>query len=202
MWLWCLPGLGCFSRFVTIYRGPSHTYKVQRLIESSSYNFRIQAISEAGEGPFSDTYTFCTTKSVPPALKGKMTQRKCLKVSHGSKNICISVGCWRWCGWMCNLCHKLTTNVSLLSIEALKCANQCRHVHKQPRQSKIASQQCFNASDHKCAPFKRTSLNLHVVGVGRVEKWSFISVVIAGSNSNAWCFLARQLMSSEWAVTL
>uniref|UniRef100_A0A3P9IAC8 Fibronectin type III domain containing 3Ba n=1 Tax=Oryzias latipes TaxID=8090 RepID=A0A3P9IAC8_ORYLA len=56
-------------RFVTIYRGPSHTYKVQRLIESTSYNFRIQAISEAGEGPFSGIYTFCTTKSVPPALK-------------------------------------------------------------------------------------------------------------------------------------
>ncbi|KAG8013203.1 Fibronectin type III domain-containing protein 3B, partial [Nibea albiflora] len=56
-------------RFVTIYRGPSHTYKVQRLMESSSYSFRIQAISDAGEGPFSDTHTFCTTKSVPPALK-------------------------------------------------------------------------------------------------------------------------------------
>ncbi|XP_060939245.1 fibronectin type III domain containing 3Ba isoform X2 [Limanda limanda] len=56
-------------RFVTIYRGPSHTYKVQRLIESSSYSFRIQAVSDAGEGPFSGTHTFCTTKSVPPALK-------------------------------------------------------------------------------------------------------------------------------------
>uniref|UniRef100_A0A669BD83 Fibronectin type III domain containing 3Ba n=1 Tax=Oreochromis niloticus TaxID=8128 RepID=A0A669BD83_ORENI len=56
-------------RFVTIYRGPSHTYKVQRLTESSSYSFRIQAISDAGEGPFSDTHTFCTTKSIPPALK-------------------------------------------------------------------------------------------------------------------------------------
>uniref|UniRef100_A0A8C9W1Q2 Fibronectin type III domain containing 3Ba n=1 Tax=Scleropages formosus TaxID=113540 RepID=A0A8C9W1Q2_SCLFO len=57
------------GRFVTIYRGPSHTYKVQRLAESSIYNFRIQALSEAGEGPFSDTYTFSTTKSLPPALK-------------------------------------------------------------------------------------------------------------------------------------
>ncbi|KAF3701001.1 Fibronectin type III domain-containing protein 3B [Channa argus] len=56
-------------RFVTIYRGPSHTYKVQRLTESSSYSFRIQAVSDAGEGPFSDTHTFCTTKSVPPVLK-------------------------------------------------------------------------------------------------------------------------------------
>uniref|UniRef100_A0A8C3AXM2 Fibronectin type III domain containing 3Ba n=1 Tax=Cyclopterus lumpus TaxID=8103 RepID=A0A8C3AXM2_CYCLU len=56
-------------RFVTIYRGPSHTYKVQRLTESSGYVFRIQAVSDAGEGPFSDTHAFCTTKSVPPALK-------------------------------------------------------------------------------------------------------------------------------------
>lgn len=56
-------------RFVTIYRGPSHTYKVQRLTESSLYSFRIQAVSDAGEGPFSETHTFCTTKSVPPTLK-------------------------------------------------------------------------------------------------------------------------------------
>lgn len=61
------------GRFVTIYHGPSHTYKLQRLIESSSYSFRIQAISAAGEGPFSDTHTFCTTKSVPPALKGTLS---------------------------------------------------------------------------------------------------------------------------------
>ena len=66
------------SRFVTIYRGPSHTYKVQRLTESSSYSFRIQAISDAGEGPFSDTHTFCTTKSVPPALKGQLNWAKCV----------------------------------------------------------------------------------------------------------------------------
>lgn len=56
-------------RFVTIYRGPSHTYKVQRLCESSSYSLRIQAVSEAGEGQFSEIHTFHTTKSVPPALK-------------------------------------------------------------------------------------------------------------------------------------
>ncbi|KAG9340060.1 hypothetical protein JZ751_021980, partial [Albula glossodonta] len=59
----------CQPAFVTIYRGRSHTYKVQRLTESSSYSFRIQAVSEAGEGPFSEPYTFSTTKSVPPALR-------------------------------------------------------------------------------------------------------------------------------------
>ncbi|RXM30669.1 Fibronectin type III domain-containing protein 3B [Acipenser ruthenus] len=55
--------------FITIYRGPSHTYKVQRLTESTSYSFRMQAVSEAGEGPFSEVYTFSTIKSVPPAVK-------------------------------------------------------------------------------------------------------------------------------------
>lgn len=64
------PPASLLRRFVTIYHGPSHTYKVQRLTESSSYTFRIQSISEAGEGPFSNTQTFCTTKSVPPVLKG------------------------------------------------------------------------------------------------------------------------------------
>uniref|UniRef100_A0A671T2F2 Fibronectin type III domain-containing protein 3B-like n=1 Tax=Sinocyclocheilus anshuiensis TaxID=1608454 RepID=A0A671T2F2_9TELE len=64
-------------RFVTIYRGPSHTYKVQRLNESSSYCLRIQAVSEAGEGLFSEVHTFHTTKSVPPALKGRMEGNVC-----------------------------------------------------------------------------------------------------------------------------
>ncbi len=78
----------CF-RFVTIYRGPSHTYKVQRLNESSSYCLRIQAVSEAGEGLFSEVHTFHTTKSVPPALKGKV---------YLYRNMCSCTG-WTliWC---------------------------------------------------------------------------------------------------------
>lgn len=63
------------KRFNSIYRGPSHTYKVQRLTEFTCYSFRIQAASEAGEGPFSETYTFSTTKSVPPTIKApRVTQ--------------------------------------------------------------------------------------------------------------------------------
>ncbi|XP_056105094.1 fibronectin type III domain-containing protein 3B [Rhinichthys klamathensis goyatoka] len=57
------------QRFVVVYRGPSHTFKLQRLSESSRYRFRIQAVSEAGEGPFSEMYTFSTTKSLPQTLK-------------------------------------------------------------------------------------------------------------------------------------
>ncbi|XP_078522107.1 fibronectin type III domain-containing protein 3B isoform X1 [Lissotriton helveticus] len=63
------------KRFIPIYRGPSHTYKVQRLTESTDYSFRIQAQNDAGEGPFSDICTFCTTKAIPPAIKApRVTQ--------------------------------------------------------------------------------------------------------------------------------
>ncbi|XP_043926171.1 fibronectin type III domain-containing protein 3B [Protopterus annectens] len=57
------------GRFIPIYRGPSHTYKMQRLTEFTCYNFRIQAVCESGEGPFSETYTFSTTKSIPAMIK-------------------------------------------------------------------------------------------------------------------------------------
>ncbi|KAJ8003767.1 hypothetical protein DPEC_G00151760 [Dallia pectoralis] len=70
-------------RFLTIYRGPSHTYKVQRLTESSSYRFRIQACNESGEGPFSDTQNFSTTKSIPPALKAP-------RVHQLEGNVCVT----------------------------------------------------------------------------------------------------------------
>lgn len=57
------------GRFLTLYRGPCHTYKVQRLNESTSYTFRIQACNEAGEGPFSQDYTFTTPRTLPSPPK-------------------------------------------------------------------------------------------------------------------------------------
>lgn len=102
----------CFPcRFVTIYRGPSHTYKVQRLTESSSYSFRIQAISEAGEGPFSDTHTFCTTKCVPPALKGKLTQGQFCCYTKQFQTIAIKIRKWLCLlNWLLgNICFAQTT---------------------------------------------------------------------------------------------
>nr|XP_056712594.1 fibronectin type-III domain-containing protein 3A [Euleptes europaea] len=63
------------GRIVSIYRGSCHTYKVQRLSESTSYTFYIQACNEAGEGPLSQGYIFTTTKSVPPALKMPKIER-------------------------------------------------------------------------------------------------------------------------------
>ncbi|XP_061862405.1 fibronectin type-III domain-containing protein 3a-like [Colius striatus] len=58
-----------FGRFVTVYNGPCHTYKVQRLSESTTYCFKIQAYNDAGEGRFSEVYAFTTTKSPPASLK-------------------------------------------------------------------------------------------------------------------------------------
>ncbi|XP_069745767.1 fibronectin type-III domain-containing protein 3A isoform X2 [Narcine bancroftii] len=57
------------GRYSTLYRGPCHTYKVQRLNESTCYRFKIQACNEAGEGPYSEVYTFMTTISPPSPLK-------------------------------------------------------------------------------------------------------------------------------------
>ncbi|OXB62042.1 hypothetical protein ASZ78_013415 [Callipepla squamata] len=63
------------GRFVSLYRGPCHTYKVQRLSESTSYKFCIQACNEAGEGPLSQEYIFTTPKSIPAALKAPRIER-------------------------------------------------------------------------------------------------------------------------------
>lgn len=64
-----------FGRFVTIYSGPCHTYKVQRLNESTEYSFKIQACNDAGEGPFSEVYTFSTIKSPPSSMKAPRVQQ-------------------------------------------------------------------------------------------------------------------------------
>ncbi|XP_043830287.1 fibronectin type-III domain-containing protein 3a-like isoform X4 [Dromiciops gliroides] len=69
------------GRFVTLLNGPCHTYKVQRLSECTTYNFKIQAYNEAGEGPFSDVYTFTTTKSPPAPLKAP-------KICQLGENLC------------------------------------------------------------------------------------------------------------------
>ncbi|KAI9548005.1 hypothetical protein NQZ68_013023 [Dissostichus eleginoides] len=62
-------------RFISLYKGPCHTHKVQRLNESTSYTFRIQAFNEAGEGPFSNVYTFTTPRSPPVPVKVPKVER-------------------------------------------------------------------------------------------------------------------------------
>ncbi|XP_075389394.1 fibronectin type-III domain-containing protein 3A isoform X1 [Tenrec ecaudatus] len=63
------------GRFISLYRGPCHTYKVQRLNESTSYKFCIQACNETGEGPLSQEYVFTTPKSVPAALRAPKIEK-------------------------------------------------------------------------------------------------------------------------------
>ncbi|CAK6957957.1 fibronectin type-III domain-containing protein 3A isoform X1 [Scomber scombrus] len=63
------------GRFISLYKGPCHTHKVQRLNESTSYTFRIQAFNEAGEGPFSNVYTFTTPRSPPAPVKVPKVER-------------------------------------------------------------------------------------------------------------------------------
>ncbi|KAK1899782.1 Fibronectin type-III domain containing protein 3A [Dissostichus eleginoides] len=63
------------GRFISLYKGPCHTHKVQRLNESTSYTFRIQAFNEAGEGPFSNVYTFTTPRSPPVPVKVPKVER-------------------------------------------------------------------------------------------------------------------------------
>ncbi|XP_029458721.1 LOW QUALITY PROTEIN: fibronectin type-III domain-containing protein 3A [Rhinatrema bivittatum] len=63
------------GRFLSLYKGPCHTFKVQRLNESTSYKFRIQACNEAGEGSYSQDYIFTTQKSLPAALKAPRIDR-------------------------------------------------------------------------------------------------------------------------------
>ncbi|XP_061828359.1 fibronectin type-III domain-containing protein 3A isoform X2 [Nerophis lumbriciformis] len=63
------------GRFLSLYKGTCHTHKVQRLNESTSYAFRIQAFNEAGEGPFSSVYTFTTPRSPPAPLKAPKVER-------------------------------------------------------------------------------------------------------------------------------
>lgn len=64
------------GRFMSLYKGPCHTHKVQRLNESTSYTFRIQAFNEAGEGPFSTVYTFTTPRSPPIPMKAPKVERQ------------------------------------------------------------------------------------------------------------------------------
>lgn len=52
-----------------MYEGVSKSYKVVKLEEKTEYIFRISAQNEAGEGPFSNLYTFLTTAAQPPQLK-------------------------------------------------------------------------------------------------------------------------------------
>ncbi|XP_066571394.1 fibronectin type-III domain-containing protein 3A [Amia ocellicauda] len=78
---YCLQIQDAQGRFVCIYSGPCHKYKVQRLSEATVYHFCIQAHNEAGAGPLSPVYSFSTTKSPP-------TQLKAPKIQQLEPNVC------------------------------------------------------------------------------------------------------------------
>ncbi|XP_035829231.1 fibronectin type-III domain-containing protein 3a [Aplysia californica] len=72
--------------FQPVYTGPAHTHKVTRLTELTSYEFRLFASNDAGSGPYSDTYSFTTTKAPPPPPKAPkvsgLSQRGCTLEWH------------------------------------------------------------------------------------------------------------------------
>ncbi|KAK3095390.1 hypothetical protein FSP39_014126 [Pinctada imbricata] len=57
------------ENYQVIYQGSAHTFKVNKLAELTNYDFRLYASNAAGDGPYSDMYTFTTTMAPPPALK-------------------------------------------------------------------------------------------------------------------------------------
>lgn len=68
--------------FVPVYHGTGLSHKINRLQENTSYQFRICASSESGQGPYSEIYIFQTTRAPPPSLKGP-------KVSNVTENACL-----------------------------------------------------------------------------------------------------------------
>ena len=58
---------GC--SFQPVFHGTSHGHKVSKLAELTDYHFRLYASNEAGDGPYSCTYKFSTTKAPPPAVR-------------------------------------------------------------------------------------------------------------------------------------
>jgi hypothetical protein len=53
-----------------VYNGNNHAYKASKLVENMEYRYRISAITDAGQGPFSNVYTFKTSYAPPPPVKG------------------------------------------------------------------------------------------------------------------------------------
>ncbi|XP_015927182.1 fibronectin type-III domain-containing protein 3A [Parasteatoda tepidariorum] len=70
------------KRFIPVYQGTGHTFKVTKLQEMTSYNFRIYASNEEGDGPSSDVFTFTTQRALPPAVKAP-------KVTSITENSCF-----------------------------------------------------------------------------------------------------------------
>ncbi|KAL3846896.1 hypothetical protein ACJMK2_017848 [Sinanodonta woodiana] len=80
------------GNYQEIYRGQAYSFKVGRLAELTEYVFRILASNDAGDGPYSDTYSFCTTKTSPPALRAPKVENVDLTTAQVSWQSCRSLG--------------------------------------------------------------------------------------------------------------
>jgi len=66
-----------------VYSGNNHSYKAAKLMENTEYRFRISALTDAGQGPFSTVYNFRTLYTPPPQVKGSP------RVSNITENGCL-----------------------------------------------------------------------------------------------------------------
>jgi hypothetical protein len=57
------------KQWYQLYNGTAHSYKANKLYENTEYRYRIAALTEAGQGPFSTPFTFKTAFAHPPAVK-------------------------------------------------------------------------------------------------------------------------------------
>ncbi|ESO87946.1 hypothetical protein LOTGIDRAFT_126794 [Lottia gigantea] len=100
--------------FSTLYVGPAQTYKINRLSEMTAYEFRIYACNEAGKGPYSENYTFSTTKAVPPVLRvPKVT------------SICLTGCVVEWVG-----CRPMGTDTIIYQLQ-MQCLNNVHENYKE-----------------------------------------------------------------------
>ena len=56
-----------------MYRGSGTSYRLSKLQPSSEYTVRVAAMSESGQGEWSDQVTFTTTPIPPPVPAGMIT---------------------------------------------------------------------------------------------------------------------------------
>lgn len=75
-----------------VYSGNNHSYKAAKLTENTEYRYRISAITEAGQGPFSTAHTFRTSYTLPPPVRGaprisNITEGGCLVQWAGLKSM-------------------------------------------------------------------------------------------------------------------
>lgn len=57
------------KQWFQIYNGPAHSFKANKLNENTEYRYRIAAMTDAGQGPFSTAFNFKTAFAHPGAVR-------------------------------------------------------------------------------------------------------------------------------------